>query len=96
MSNTAVSSMWDAVIGQPHAVELLQRLTEHPVHGFLLVGPEGCGKDEAARAFATTLLTGAADPSSRFMRRRSGPRFALELIAHFFNARPTSQSVRRD
>ena len=65
MSNALVSSMWDAVIGQPHAVELLQRLTEHPVHGFLLVGPEGCGKDEAARAFATTLLTGSADPTSR-------------------------------
>ena len=65
MSNALVSSMWDAVIGQPHAVELLQRLTEHPVHGFLLVGPEGCGKDEAARAFATTLLTGGADPTSR-------------------------------
>jgi len=60
-----MTSLWDSVIGQPHAVDLLQRLAHQPVHGFLLVGPDGCGKEEAARAFAATLITGSADAETR-------------------------------
>jgi len=71
-----MTSLWSSVVGQPHAVELLQRLTEHPVHGFLLVGPEGCGKDEAARAFAAMLLTGTDDAETREGRLISQQGFA--------------------
>lgn len=37
----------------------------NPVHAFLLVGPEGCGKEEAAQALATTIIAGGAHPSAR-------------------------------
>jgi DNA polymerase-3 subunit delta' len=63
-----VASVWDAVVGQDHAIDLLKNFVAHPVHGFLFVGPEGCGKDEAARAFASALLTGSDDLASREAR----------------------------
>lgn len=59
-----MASVWDSVIGQGHAVDLLLRLVESPVHGYLLIGPEGCGKEEAARALATHLITGADDAAN--------------------------------
>jgi DNA polymerase-3 subunit delta' len=54
--------VWDAVVGQPTAVAALQRSAATPVHAYLFVGPPGSTKDEAARAFAATLLTGDPDP----------------------------------
>lgn len=63
-----MASVWDSVIGQSHAVDMLRKLTHQPVHGFLFVGPEGCGKDEAARAFATVLVTGSDDADGREAR----------------------------
>lgn len=56
-----MASVWDSVIGQDHAVDLLRRLAHTDVHGYLFIGPEGCGKEEAARAFATCLITGSDD-----------------------------------
>lgn len=56
-----MASVWDSVVGQNHAVDLLRRLVDSPVHGYLLVGPEGCGKEEAARALAARLVTGTDD-----------------------------------
>jgi DNA polymerase-3 subunit delta' len=61
-------SVWDLVIGQERAVEKLQHLAQHRVHAYLLVGPEGCGKEEAARAFATVLVSGSDDASTRDAR----------------------------
>jgi len=58
-------SVWSTVLGQPEVVERLRTLTEHPVHAYLFVGPEGCGKEEAARAFAAQLVTGSEDATSR-------------------------------
>ena len=58
-------SVWSRVIGQPHAVDQLTKLAEHPLHAYLFVGPEGCGKEAAARAFSTLLLTGSDNDSSR-------------------------------
>jgi DNA polymerase-3 subunit delta' len=58
-------SVWDSVVGQPKAVEQLHQLAVNHVHAYLLVGPEGCGKDEAARAFAAQLITGSDDATSR-------------------------------
>ncbi len=70
------SSIWSWVVGQDHAIRQLKQLAEHPLHAYLFVGPEGCGKEEAARAFASLLLTGSADSSSRvadLVRRGSFP-----------------------
>ena len=57
---------WDGVVGQRAAVERLAVLATNPVHAYLFVGPEGCGKEEAARAFAAVLVDGP-DPSERTM-----------------------------
>ena len=58
-------SVWDSVIGQAKAVEQLHQLAVNHVHAFLFIGPEGCGKDEAARAFASQLITGSDNAASR-------------------------------
>jgi DNA polymerase-3 subunit delta' len=58
-------SVWDSVIGQAKAVEQLHQLAVNHVHAYLFVGPEGCGKDEAARAFAAQLITGSENATSR-------------------------------
>ena len=58
-------SVWDSVVGQAKAVEQLHQLAVNHVHAYLFVGPEGCGKDEAARAFATQLITGSDNAASR-------------------------------
>lgn len=59
------SSAWDRVIGQDKAVEQLRRSAHNPVHAYLLVGPEGCGTEEASIALAAVLLSGTDDPSDR-------------------------------
>ena len=58
-------SIWDSVVGQVKAVEQLHQLAINHVHAYLFVGPEGCGKDEAARAFAAQLITGSDNATSR-------------------------------
>lgn len=60
-----MASVWDSVIGQSHAVDLLRQLVDSPVHGYLLIGPEGCGKEEAARALAAHIVTGSDDAMSQ-------------------------------
>lgn len=52
--------MWDRVVGQDRAVEMLRRFASRPLHAYLLVGPAGSGIDDAARAFAASLI-GVAD-----------------------------------
>jgi DNA polymerase-3 subunit delta' len=61
-------TIWDAVVGQDRAVDALTRLANNRVHAYLFVGPEGCGKEDAARAFATLLLTESTDASTRDAR----------------------------
>jgi DNA polymerase-3 subunit delta' len=58
-------SVWDSVVGQAKAVEQLHQLAVNHVHAYLFIGPEGCGKDEAARAFAAQLITGSDKTTSR-------------------------------
>ena len=58
-------SVWDSVVGQAKAVEQLHQLAVNHVHAYLFVGPEGCGKDEAARAFAAQLILGSNNATSR-------------------------------
>ncbi|MEI8399060.1 MAG: DNA polymerase III subunit delta', partial [Actinomycetes bacterium] len=60
-----MASIWDSVVGQGRAVEQLQHAAVSPVHAYLLVGTEGCGKEEASRAFAAMLLSGSDDPTER-------------------------------
>lgn len=57
--------MWDSIRGQDRAIDQLTHTLEHPVHAYLFIGPEGCGKEEAARAFAGTLLSDSTDPKHR-------------------------------
>ena len=46
----------DLVPGQEHAVAFLRRAADRPHHAYVLAGPEGGGKQLAARAFAAALL----------------------------------------
>ena len=65
-SGTATgASVWDGVVGQPVAVERLRHAAQHHSHAYLFVGPAGSTKKQAARAFASVLLTGSDDPTSR-------------------------------
>lgn len=87
------TSVWDDVVGQGSAVEQLRRSAADPVHAYLFVGPSGCTKDEAARAFAALLLTGHDDTTARDARlalagehpdvrefRRSGARIDADQV----------------
>jgi DNA polymerase III subunit delta' len=49
-------SLFDAVVGQPHAVAHLMAAARRPVHAYLLHGPPGSGKRAAARGLAAALL----------------------------------------
>jgi DNA polymerase-3 subunit delta' len=60
-----VTSVWDAVVGQDVAVARLRALAERPTHAYLFVGPDGAGKEVAARAFAARIVTGSEDAESR-------------------------------
>lgn len=64
-SASATASVFDAVVGQEHAVSKLRALADSPAHAYLFVGPPGCGKEIAARAFIATRLQGSEDPRER-------------------------------
>ena len=57
------TDLWAGVVAQQAAVEQLQRSAGDPRHAYLFVGPTGCTKDAAARAFAALLIdpTGGSD-----------------------------------
>ena len=57
------ADLWHDVVGQGRAVAALQAAATQPVHAYLLVGPAGCGKRAAARAFAGAVL--AIDAAGR-------------------------------
>ncbi|MCC2336307.1 DNA polymerase III subunit delta' [Cellulomonas wangsupingiae] len=51
-------SVWDDLVGQEPAVEVLRHAVEDPsamTHAWLLTGPPGSGRSNAARAFAAAL-----------------------------------------
>jgi DNA polymerase III subunit delta' len=60
-----MTSVFDGIVGQDHAITQLRNIATQPVHAFLFVGPEGCGKEEIARAFASLLLSGSEDSTDR-------------------------------
>ncbi|MGH2654148.1 MAG: ATP-binding protein [Actinomycetota bacterium] len=51
-----MSEVLRRVPGQPDAVAFLERAAERPHHAYLFAGPEGSGKQQAARAFTAALL----------------------------------------
>jgi len=59
-----------AVIGQPAAVAELRAACRAPVHAYLLVGPPGAGKRQAAVALAGELLAGDGDAEAVARHRR--------------------------
>ncbi|MBA3289611.1 MAG: hypothetical protein H0U21_16620 [Acidimicrobiia bacterium] len=63
-----MTGLWDAVVGQDVAVEILRRCVVDPVHAYLFVGPPGSTKDEAARAFAAAVVSRTDDPDQRDAR----------------------------
>ena len=68
MTSAPPISVWSRVIGQQRAVAQLSHAAVDPVHAYLFVGPPGCTKDEASRAFAALILAGADDPDDRNAR----------------------------
>lgn len=62
--------LWSEVVGQDDAVAQLRAAVADPVHAYLLVGPEGSGTREAARAFAADLLAGSLDDGPAAIVRR--------------------------
>lgn len=55
-------SVWDEVVGQGPAVQVLQRAVDDPAamtHAWLFTGPPGSGRSVAARAFAAALQCAA-------------------------------------
>lgn len=51
-----MSEVLRRVPGQSDAVAFLERAAERPHHAYLFAGPEGSGKQQAARAFTAALL----------------------------------------
>lgn len=51
-----MSAVLRSVPGQPDAIEFLVRAARTPGHAYLFAGPEGSGKQQAARAFTASLL----------------------------------------
>ncbi len=60
-----MTSVFDGIVGQDNVIAQLRHVAHSPVHAFLFVGPDGCGKEESARAFAALLLSGNENPTDR-------------------------------
>jgi DNA polymerase-3 subunit delta' len=81
--NTGIDSRIVRLDAHPHAAAVLgAALAQAPNHAYLLAGPAGSGKREAARAFAAELLAeGAIDPDGARARVQSGSHPDLTWIA---------------
>jgi DNA polymerase-3 subunit delta' len=62
---STIESVFDAVVGQDSAIATLRALGPSPAHAYMFIGPSGCGKDVAARAFAAVKLQGTEDATTR-------------------------------
>lgn len=60
-ADVEVIDPFDAIVGQPRAVEQLRAAVDGPVHAYLFVGPRGSGKRRAAARFAGELVGHDAD-----------------------------------
>ncbi|TKR23531.1 DNA polymerase III subunit delta' [Cellulomonas hominis] len=62
-----MSTVWDDVVGQEPAVAVLREAVADPsrmTHAWLITGPPGSGRSNAARAFAAALQDPSGDPRS--------------------------------
>ena len=77
-----VAALFDGVAGQPSAVAQLRAAARRPVHAYLLHGPAGSGKREAARGFAAALLCpdGGCGVCNSCRRARSGSHPDLVVV----------------
>ncbi|MGZ8764567.1 MAG: DNA polymerase III subunit [Acidimicrobiia bacterium] len=81
---------WAAVVGQARTVELLRRAALRPVHAYLLVGGRGSGAEDAARAFAATLV-GADD--DRPQRRAHPDVVEFEPVANAYSVAEVREGI---
>jgi DNA polymerase-3 subunit delta' len=69
-------SVWHELVGQERAVAELSRAAEPGspamTHAWLLTGPPGSGRSNAARAFAAALLAPGQDRDAPDVRRALG------------------------
>ncbi len=64
---TGAGTVWDDLVGQEPAVQVLRRAVEDPAamtHAWLITGPPGSGRSNAARAFAAALQDPSGDLAS--------------------------------
>src|SRR3954465_10262217 len=87
------TSMWDAVVGQDRAVEMLQRAATRPVHAYLLVGPRGSGIEIAARCFAAMLI--GADGDDRVLRGRHPDVVEFRPVETLYSVEPAGVARTR-
>jgi DNA polymerase-3 subunit delta' len=76
------STVWSSLVGQDRVVERLRDLASNRTHAYLFIGPEGCGKEQAARAFASRLITGsdALDNRDAELITRGGHPDVIEVL----------------
>lgn len=60
--------LWHEVVAQDAVIEQLKRSALDPRHAYLFVGPAGCTKEAAAKAFAALLIDPTGDPAGRDAR----------------------------
>jgi DNA polymerase-3 subunit delta' len=96
--------LFDGVVGQDRAVAALAAALDRPVHAYLLVGPPGSSKEDAARGFAAGLVCpnggcGTCESCLRALRgvhpdvsvvRRTGAALSVEEIRDV-----TTRALRR-
>jgi DNA polymerase-3 subunit delta' len=76
-------TLYELVIGQDHAVAQLRAAARAPVHAYLLVGPAGAGKRDAALSFGAQLVCeqGGCGECSDCLRAVAGLHPDVRLIA---------------
>jgi DNA polymerase III subunit delta' len=66
------TALWYEVVAQHAVIDHLERAALDPRHAYLFVGPAGCTKEAAARAFAALLIDPTGDPTGRDARLALG------------------------
>jgi DNA polymerase-3 subunit delta' len=67
VTSTVTRTVWDDIVGQEPAVETLRHAVDDPAamtHAWLITGPPGSGRSNAARAFAAALQDPSGDVTS--------------------------------
>jgi DNA polymerase III subunit delta' len=95
-----VSDLYSGVVGQDRAVAALRAAATRPVHAYLFTGPPGVGREEAARAFAASLLChsggcGSCETCTRVMARAHPDVVVTERSGAALLAEEADDIVRR-